>query len=255
MDQASKSSSSDLLLWALSRDVTLKLFTFYIEWNESDNHRSMRLVLDLIPQLIRRTADSQDAQSTKDVILESLVSIIVGKSTKPLAKSAIKALDHFVTKGIFTLGDIRTTYSTLLQGSTPQNELALWKSLIVELFHWMRLHFVCPTAGRFIVCLYRLLRRSNSGESVDFTIEIWHEWLLEALTEDPSLLESAKTYIFLPLFKADRGEALQFLKRMNEHDAASAGNSLDLNLPALLQLAALETGKKVGLVEEPGTSL
>jgi hypothetical protein len=70
--------------------------------------------------------------------------------------------------------------------------------------------------------------------------------------EEPTLLESIKNYIFLPLFKVDRSEALQFLRRMNEDQAVYGTTELDLDFPALLQLAALETGKKVGLVEEPG---
>ena len=252
VEQASKSSSSKLRSWAFSQDVVLKMFNFYIEWNESDTHRSMKLVLDLVPQLLRRNPDDEASQSAKRVVLDSLVSIIVGKSSKPLAKSAIKALDHFLTKGIFTLEEIRITYVSLLRDKSPSDDLRVWKSFIAELFHWMKLHFVCPTAGRFIMCLYRGLRRDNSEKAVDFSIETWNQWLLEALTEEPSLLEPIKTYIFLPLFKADRGEALRFLKQMNEHEAVSASSNIDLSLPAILQLAALETGKKVGLVEEPG---
>lgn len=228
------------------------MFNFYIEWNESDNHRSMKLVLDLVPKLLRKNPDHEIARSAKRVVLDSLVSIIVGKSSKPLAKSAIKALDHFLTKSIFTLEEIRVTYVSLLREKCPSDNLQVWRSFVAELFHWMRLHFVCPTAGRFIMTLYRYLQRDSSEKAVDFSIEVWHQWLLEALSNEPSLLESIKTYIFLPLFKVDRGEALQFLKRMNEHEAISASASIDLNLPALLQLAALETGKRVGLVEEPG---
>ncbi|WZH44845.1 putative death-receptor fusion protein-domain-containing protein [Fusarium acuminatum] len=171
VEQSSKSHSQSLRLWAYSKDVILKLFNFYVEWNESDNHRSMKLVLDLLPQLIRRNPDEQAGQATKAAILDNLVSIVTGKSSKPLAKSAIKALDYLLTKDIVTLDEIRS--------------------------------------------------------------------------------KSVKNYIFLPLFKADKTEALGFLKRMNENEAVSAGDEIDLNLTALLQLAALEIGKKVGLVEEP----
>ncbi|KAM6526770.1 hypothetical protein FSOLCH5_002855 [Fusarium solani] len=251
VEQSSKSRSQDLRLWAFSRDVTIRLFDFYVEWNESDNHRSMKLVLDLIPQLIRRNPDEEAGQATKSAILDNLVSIVTGKSTKPLAKSAIKALDHLVTKNIVTLEEIRSSYVTLQQKDTSVKKLEVWKPFIFELFHWMTLHFVCPTAGRFIVCIYRGLRRRDGETPVELTVETWHKWLLEAVNEEPSILESIKNYIFLPLFKADKAEALDFLKRMNEHEAVSAGAEIDLNLPALLQLAALEIGKKVGLVEEP----
>ncbi|KAH7188835.1 putative death-receptor fusion protein-domain-containing protein [Fusarium flagelliforme] len=252
VEQSSKSHSQALRLWAYSRDVTIKLFNFYVEWNESDNHRSMKLVLDLLPQLIRRNPDEQAGQATKAAILNNLVSIVTGKSSKPLAKSAIKALDHLVTKDIVTLDEIRSSFAALQQKNASTDPLDLWKAFIFELFHWMTLHFVCPTAGRFIVCLYRGLRGQDQQETqIQLSIETWHKWLLEAVNEEPSIFESVKNYIFLPLFKADKAEALGFLKRMNEHEAVSAGDEIDLNLPALLQLAALEIGKKVGLVEEP----
>lgn len=254
VEQSSKSHYQSLRLWAYSRDVTIKLFNFYVEWNESDNHRSMKLVLDLLPQLIRRNPDEQAGQATKAAILDNLVSIVTGKSSKPLAKSAIKALDHLLTKDIVTLDEIQSSYVTLQQKNNSHDPLDAWKTFIFELFHWMTLHFVCPTAGRFIVSLYRGLRSQDQQETqVQLSIETWHKWLLEAVNEEPSILESVKNYIFLPLFKADKAEALGFLKRMNENEAVSAGDEIDLNLPALLQLAALEIGKKVGLVEEPGT--
>ncbi|KAF9769372.1 hypothetical protein IL306_013219 [Fusarium sp. DS 682] len=212
----------------------------------------MKLVLDLLPQLIRRNPDEKAGQATKLAILDNLVSIVTGKSSKPLAKSAIKALDHLLTKDIVTLDEIRCSYVNLQQKDASVNPLDIWKPFVFELFHWMTLHFVCPTAGRFIVCLYRGLRSQDPKETQEqLSIETWHRWLLEAINEEPSILESVKNYIFLPLFKADKSEALGFLRRMNEHEAVSAGHEIDLNLPALLQLAALEIGKKVGMVEEP----
>lgn len=255
VEQASKSSSQVLRVWAFTRDVTLKLFHFYIEWNESDNHRSMRLVLDLLPRLIRRNPDEDASQSTKGGILDNLISIVTGMSAKPLAKSAIKALDHLLTKDIVSVEEIYSSYVTLQRKETSSDSLEVWKDFFFELFHWMRLHFVCPVAGRFIVVLYRALRRQTPEKPADLTIELWHQWLLEALTQESSILEPVKNYIFLSLFKVDKSEALLFLRRMNNYEAVSASTSLDLDIPALLQLAALETGKKVGLVEEPGNLL
>ncbi|KAI5465811.1 putative death-receptor fusion protein-domain-containing protein [Mariannaea sp. PMI_226] len=248
--QALKSHSQELRSWAFTKEIVFKLFDFYMEWNESDNHRSMRLVLDLLPQLIRRNPDEEAAQSTKRAILDNLVSIITGKSAKPLGKSAIKTLDHLVTKHIVTIEEIRSSYVTLQQNLTPSDEMGLWKSFFFDLFRWMRLHFVCPTAGRLIVVLHRALRQQPS-QSMELSIEVWHQWLLEILTEDASILESIKNYIFLQLFKEDKSGSLMFLKRMNDYEAVSANAGSGLDISALLQLAALDTGKRVGLVEEP----
>lgn len=253
VEQSSKSYSDGIRQWALSQDVTLKLFNFYIEWNESDNHRSMKLVLDLVAQCILKNPDREGSLKTKQSILDNLISIVIGRSTKPVAKSAIKTLDHFLSKGVFSLDDIKLVYLSFRKDLSAQDDVETWRIFTVDLFHWMRLHFVCPTAGRLIVTIYRFWRQGKVTGQVP-TIEIWHEWLLDVLAEEPNLLESLKNYVFLPLFKLDRPEALRFLEMMNEDHAVSGASDMDMNTPALLQLAALETGKRVGLVEEPGKS-
>lgn len=251
VDQASKSNSDDLRRWAFSPHVTSKLFNFYIEWNESDNHRSMKLVLDLVAQSILKNPSREETSTTKKSILETLVSIVIGRSTKPVAKSAIKTLDHFLTKGVITLNDTKSIYTKFRADLGSQDNDEIWRNFTSDLFHWMKLHFVCPTAGRLVVTVYRSWRQEQREDSVP-SIEVWHQWLLDFLAEEPALLESIKNYIFLPLFKADRSEALKFLVRMNQDETASGSSNMSMNIPALLKLAALETGKRVGLVEEPG---
>lgn len=251
-DQASKSSSEELRRWAFSEDITSKLFNFYIEWNESDNHRSMKLVLDVVAQSILKNSSREDASRIKKGILETLVSIVTGHSTKPVAKSAIKTLDHLLSKGVIPLRDIYSTYIHIRVEVGDNEPVEIWRRFTSELFHWMKLHFVCPTAGRLIVTIYRHWRQEGQPENSVPSIAVWHQWLLVFLAEEPTLLESIKNYIFLPLFKADRSEALKFLGRMSQHQEVSGSANMDMDIPALLQLAALETGKRVGLVEEPG---
>ena len=252
MEQSSKSKSEELRTWAFSQDVTIDLFNFFIDWNESDHHRSMKLVLDLIVQFLKNNPDRGQASTTTACLLDTLLSIVVGRSAKPVAKSAIKTLDHFLAKGTFTLGDIHAAYLSQRPELAQSDDIEIWRMLMIDLFHWMRLHFVCPTSGRFIVCVYRGWRRADYVKPIPPSLETWYQWLLDFLTEEPSLLESVKNYIFLPLFKADRAEGLRFLGKMNGDKVVSTASNLDMDTPALLQLAALETGKKVGLVEEPG---
>lgn len=251
VEQASKSQSTDIQQWAFSYDVVEKLFTFYIEWNEYDHHRSMRLVLDLIAHLLQKNPQPDQSAKTKKTLLDNLISIIVGRSTKPVAKSAIKTVEHFVSKNVFALEDIRKCYESYYEG-TETNPLAVWRSFVSHLFQWMRLHFVSPAAGKFIVCLYRYLRQGYDGPSAVPSVGDWHSWLLDFLTKEPLLVERIKNYIFIPLFKIDRAETLLFLQRMNELRPVSETSKETVDTAALLQLAALETGKKVGLVDEPG---
>ncbi|PNY24791.1 Uncharacterized protein TCAP_05259 [Tolypocladium capitatum] len=252
VEQSSKSVSEELRTWAFSRGVTTELFNFFIDWNESDHHRSMKLVLDLIVQSFKRHPDKDDASTTKACLLDALISIVIGRSAKPVAKSAIKTLDHFLSKGVFTLREIHANYISHRQELAQSDDIEVWRMFMVDLLHWMRLHFVCPTSGRFIVCVYRGWRHADYTKPAAPGLETWYQWLLDFLTEEPSLLESIKNYIFLPLFKADRAEGLRFLGKMNGDNVVSTASNLDMDMPALLRLSALETGKRVGLVEEPG---
>ncbi|KAM4054760.1 putative death-receptor fusion protein [Hirsutella rhossiliensis] len=225
VEQLSKANSEELRSWSFSQTVTLQLFNFFVDWNESDHHRSMKLVLDLIVRSIKGNPD--------------------------LAKSAIKCLDQFLTKGVFILSDIYAGYKSHRKELTQQSDNEVWRSFTVDIFNWMRLQFVCPTAGKFIVSVYQRWRREDKDQPPSPSVDEWYQWLLDFASEEPSLLEPIKNYIFLPLLKADRDEGLRFLGKMGEERAISTACSLDLDTPALLQLAALETGKKIGLVEEP----
>ncbi|KAK5990266.1 tRNA (32-2'-O)-methyltransferase regulator TRM732-like protein [Cladobotryum mycophilum] len=250
IERTSKAQHEDLLQWSFSQDVVFRLFDFYIDWNEFDHHRSMRLVLDLIAQLLGRHPDKEASFIIRDSLLNNLVSIVIGRSTKPVAKSAFKTLDYFLTKGVFTLEGIHSAHRSHLKDAVPEETIEVWRLFVDDLFQWVKLHFVCPAAGKFIVSVYKDLRQKGEDDATGLSIDTWHRWLLDFLTEDPSLLERIKNYIFLPLFKADRSEALKFLQKMNEINPHSVLNA-DFDTSALLRLAALETGKKVGLVEEP----
>lgn len=210
----------------------------------------MRLVLDLIALLLQKNPDQQAASATRKALLDNLIAIITGKSTKPVAKSAIRTLDHFLVKDAFSLEGMKASYAAYRDDVTFADAVELWGVFIGDLLDWMRLHFVCPAAGKFIVSLYRRLRQQQDASHIP-SVDTWHSWLLKFLTKEPLLVERIKNYVFLPLFKIDRKEALLFLQRMNEDRPVSTAEKMDVDIPALLQLAALETGKKVGLVEEP----
>lgn len=250
MDNASKSESAAVRQWAFEANTTEKLFSFFMDWNEYDHHRSMKLVLDLIVQLLAKNPSPQDASATKKSLVQNLMATILGKSTKPVAKSAMKALEYFLAKKVVSLGDARESYESFSKPAAGATKVQVWGSMMVEIFNWMKLHFVSPAAGKLILCVYRQLRQGLDGTDAIPTVDNWHAWLLEFLNREPEHLERVKNHVFLPLFTADKQEALVFLQRMAELKPVSGTAGVDT--PALLQLAVLEIGKKAGLVEEPG---
>lgn len=257
IEQCCKSNSEEARDWAFSSDLYLRLLDLYLEWNEADAERSLRLVLDLLADLMSRNQARPHFEATKLTVLDTLVSIVARRSIKPLEKSAIMVLDRFLAKSVVSLREVGTRYKEVMGLELAISDLQLWKSYFEELFNWMKIQFVCPVAGKFVATVYKQLRAESeagflSCSEKKLTVELWHEWLLEFLMLDPTLLEGIKNYIFIPLFKSERTESLAFLEMMNRLDKGTVSTQVDMDVPATLRLASLEVGKRVGLVEEPG---
>ncbi|SPO02760.1 uncharacterized protein DNG_05435 [Cephalotrichum gorgonifer] len=256
IQQCCQSRSGEVKDWAFSNELYLKLMDLYLEWNESDSERSLRLVLDLLVDLMTGGQSRADRESTKLTVLDTLVSIVARQSARPLAKSAMMVLDRFLSKSVVSLHEVGSKYKELKRLDIAVSDLQLWKTYVAEILNWMKVQFVCPVAGKFVATIYKGLHTESekgflSGSEKKFTVELWHEWLLQLLIPEPLLLEGVKNYILLPLFKLERTESLAFLDMMNRLDRDIVSPQTDLDTPAMLKLASLEVGKRVGLVEEP----
>ncbi|CRK30383.1 hypothetical protein BN1708_000914 [Verticillium longisporum] len=251
--QCTKSKLPEIQEWAYTEEMSLKLFNFFIEWNEVEAHRHLRLVLDLLPSLINQNPDSTIGSAVKLNILDTLVSIVGPRSSRPLVKSSMKALDQFTSKRLFSVEDIGQSYRRVHAQTVWPSDLDLWRAIFAQLFH--RMITMRANAGKLVVTLYQALQKSKGEIGQQFTVQVWLEWLQEALTRAPMLLDSVKNYVFLPVFKQDRAGSLRFLEIMKELDPVSVKSEDDeeeVNVQALLRFNALEIGKKVGIVDEPG---
>ncbi|KAL8420035.1 hypothetical protein RB594_002984 [Gaeumannomyces avenae] len=256
VQHCAKSRHAPVRTWAFSEPTSMTLFNFYIEWNEKDQHRSMKLVLDLLLVLIGQNPDPKTAAAVRSQILVSLVSIITRQSTRPLVKSCINSLNHLFGRSVYDLDDIARTYREVEPAVAALPELDLWRRFCGDLVSWMYLHYVCSVAGKFIVTLFKaLLARSSIDNSnlQGFTVQTWLSWLHRELRVNPGILENMKLYVFGPLFK-DRPLSLELLDILNRPTESGEGSQGELDSIAVLRLAALEVGKKSGLVDDPGSA-
>jgi len=217
----------------------------------------MRLILDLLPTLITKNTSPEIGASTKTSVVDTLISIIGRKSTKPLVKSSLKALDQFTAKGLFSVEDIGESYKRVHSTTQWESSLDLWDEIFAQLFLRMAVYYIRAIAGRYIVTAYQAICRAPPGvvqgkNGEPFTLDVWLAWLQAALENTPALLDSMKNYVFLPLFKDDKAQSLRLLQHMTTIDALSSASGDDVGLQALLRFTALEVGKKVGIVDEPG---
>jgi hypothetical protein len=273
LTQCARSTTSPTLRqWARSAAVGERLLSFYLQWNETDQSRSMKLVLDVLVLVMAADADgdsSEDQERRAErerlaaVVLDSLVAVVSGSTTRPMAKSAVKMLDHMLGKGVFGLPTVAAAYNRAraTEFATAGEDVAVWRSLMGDLFEWMRLGHVAAPAGHLVVLLYRLLVEEHRG-SAAFTPRVWHGWLVDAVLADETLLAPFQNYIFYHLFKTQRAAGLDYLEAAVGSSSegfgcggggGSAAGGDDVDTRTLLELTILKVGKKVGVVEEPGS--
>ncbi|KAH7041120.1 putative death-receptor fusion protein-domain-containing protein [Microdochium trichocladiopsis] len=251
VELCARSTSLRLREFAFTEDTAATIFNFFIEWNEQDAHRSMRLVLDFLTYSAAQNPSLEVGLSIKSKILDETVSIITEKSSRPSIKSALTALDHILQKKLIYLDDVLATYKKIHQSKMSQG--TTWQNFVSQIFDWMVLHYVCPAAGKLIVTILTASLSKDGDER--HPPSTWHDFIYPPLEANADLLESVRLYILMPLFKTDRAGALEYLQRLTSLQGLTGDRGEGWNLNAMLWLSMLEAGKKAGVVDEPGQGL
>jgi len=249
IEQCRSSKTSRLRELVFSHKTCIALFGFFIEWNEKNQNRSMRQVLELVSSTISLYPDQEVAASIKKIITQRILSILKGQESQPLVKPAFKSLECFLSKGTLSPQNIIKAYQDLY---LTDKSIDPWDSMIPELFDWLTLPDISPAAGKCIVTLFSQRRKSHT-DSLDGNSNLWQRWIRSWLRYNPDALENVKNYLLAPLFKLDRSGSLAFLEDLNQDRPVSDVTDEEMDAHSLLQLAAMEVGKKAGLVEESST--
>jgi hypothetical protein len=233
--------------FAFADKTAWDLFNFFIEWNEQDQHRSMRLVLDFLKVTILKCPKHQVGQLIKTKILNEIVCMITLRSTRPSIKSSITALDYFLQKDLVFLSEVLDVYREVHQ--IPKEQGVTWDAFIDRIFGWMELKYVRPLAGKLLVTIFTLPWFPN--QTTRFLPDSWHKLLRSGLSRDIELLETIKLYTLMPLFKLDKEQSLKYLGELFALQNLTKDSNSTITLDSLIWLASLEAAKKVGLIGEP----
>lgn len=231
-----------------SAGICVDLFNFYIDWSETNHNRSMRQVLELISTLIAKNPDPAVASTIKSSLVERILSILAHQGSQALIKPGFKSLEYLLSKGTISTGIFIEAFGRQ-RSSVSESSSTLWDVFFLELFDWIALQDVAPAAGKLLVTLF--IRMVNDGTEKTADTVSWQRWIQAGLDQDPSAIENVKNYIFLPLFKLDRQNSIVFLRQLNDRRPMIGSKVMTFDCQALLQLAAIEVGKKAGLIEEP----
>lgn len=251
VEQCMASKSPPMESVAFSSENCTAMFNFYIDCNEKTQSRSMRQVLDLVSSLIAKNPDPENVTAVRASILGRCLSIISHQAAVPLVKPAFKSLEFLIGKRTISTQHFFEAYGKQRTGSLPSLASGLRDEFFLEVFDWMMLADVSPAAGKFLVTIFKQIRRDQSNLTNDVNIVSWQRWIQAGLNKDPRALENVKNYILLPLFKVDRPGSLILLEELSKQGTVTETKMQDLDCHSLLQLAAIEVGKKSGLIEEP----
>ncbi|KAA8564146.1 hypothetical protein EYC84_012123 [Monilinia fructicola] len=261
IEQCKSSNVASLKEIAYSEKTCLDLFNFYLEWNEKNQHRSMRQVLDLLTSLLNTHPNPASASSLVIIIVQRLLSVISHQASQPLVKPAFKILEHLVGKGIISIDNLAEfknestelyTTTSISKGVLPNSTI---DGIVSETFHWMNLQDVSPSAGKFLVSLFKVSKNLSTEVENDegkVHTRLWQRWISEGLEKNPDALENIKNYLLPPLFKLDRIGSLSFLQDLNQKGPLDVQGQ-NMESESLVHLSAIEVGKKAGLVEDSNT--
>lgn len=250
MDACSTSADLTVRSWAFGSATALELYEFVLGGDERDQSRSMMLVLDLLASLMVRNVDEIIRAAVKKSILEGLLVIVAGASFKSRAKSALKALEHLLSKSVFTVAELIDAYAIHSRDAGwKAGPDALWDAMISDVLGWMDSPSVCPVAGKLLVTVFRALRKAPlpGGD-----MRRWVCWLQNYISVNPEGLEHIKIYVLAQLFKLDRSCSAELLKNLDIFNLLNSNAPVALDGNTLLQLAVIDVGKSAGLVDEPG---
>ncbi|KAI1821781.1 hypothetical protein F4861DRAFT_517444 [Xylaria intraflava] len=249
IENCAKSTSPVLSNFAFARDTSMRLFDYYIEWNEKDGHRSMRLVLDYIVNSILWNPETDISKSIRDGILNDAVSVITLEASRPSTKSCMIAIDHFLQKKVVYLSDVLHVYQGLCKDTFDLG--TSWESFISRIFTWMALQHVWTVAGKLLVTILTLPLYRDDKDSRHHP-DTWHKFILNGLKANFELLEPIKVYVFIPLFRTDPMSTLIYLNGLTSLQKLTTNDTQGWDMNAMLWVALLEAGKKTGVVGEPG---
>jgi len=258
VQRAAKSRVAAVREIIFNEDTSLNLFTFYLEWSEIDQHRSMGLVLDALSLLISKNQNPEAGFRIRGVVLDKVLSVLARRDTKPLVKSSLGCLNYLLSKSVCSIEETTISYMNMQKWPSGFGNMFTWGHIVATLFSWMDVTIVSQVAAKLILTVLKRLRDLSLSLPDNrnwnwCTVGVWHEWLEHGLGAWPGILDSVKNYILAPLFKFDRPLALELLERCNQV-RLTYGDDENLEAGALLQLIVLQMGKKSSLVEEPGES-
>lgn len=226
----------------------------------------MRQMLLTLTGVLLRNTGSQTT-NLRDKAASTLVDIICHRHDRLKVKPALQGLAHFLQKDVVSISDLIELYKQDLSDRNAPDSQSL-QDILRSFLSWIVHHDTSLSAGHLLKSFFTSLRRS-SMKSISSSGGVWPLWIepvVETLHSWKDRIQEFKTHVFPNCFLPSLDEYFRFLSYVHfaSHIPTTATlpgelliyndrkNDLQTFEEFEILLAALQTGKELGIVRDVG---
>lgn len=230
----------------------------------------MRQMLQVLTNVLLKH-ESTISLELRDRATSTFIEIVCNRQDRIKVKPALQGLAYFLLKNVVSIPKLSETYQRTILGTlTEYTASEVIQSLFRSILIWIVHHDTSLSAGHVVKNFLGSLRQessTNGGMGIDTTVSpLWIRPVAQVLHLWPDRIQEFKTHVFPHCFLPNIAEYLSFLSYIHfgKHIHTKAllpevlqyhndhMNDLDTFEEFRILLAAIQTGKELGIVKDAG---
>lgn len=257
---------------AIQDDVIwIRLLEIYLKKSEHTKGKSNRQMLLTLTSVILKNKNLRSEQLRNQAV-SIFVDVIQHRRDRLQIKPALQGLAHFLQKDIISIADLIELYRREITSGETQvkSSFEITQDILRSFLSWVIYHDTALAAGHLIKNFLGSLRRSaplvNADAPKHSVSPLWIEPVVETLHTWQDRIQEFKTHVFPYCFLPNIEEYLRFLSYLHFHRHMHTNdplpdllkvyderkNELDGSVEFTFLLAALQSGKEIGIIKDVG---
>ncbi|KAF2106936.1 HEAT repeat protein-like protein [Lophiotrema nucula] len=246
----------------LDEVIWFRLLDIYLQRSDNAKGKSMRQLLLLLTGLLQKESSLQTT-TLRERAISTFIDIIYLRQDRLKVKPALQGLSHFLQKGVVSIPGLLQHFQRYSSG---RDESTI-KDIFNTLLGWVVHHDTALSAGHMIKNFLSQLRQCGhmlASEKEPLTWPFWMEPVVETLHSWPDRIQEFKTHVFPHCFLPNLTEYFRFLSYLHFDvhvvtrsklpnsllQSSEAQSILSSTGEFRVLLAAIETGKQLGIIKD-----
>lgn len=250
---------------ARREEIFERLFDIYLERSYGAIAKSMRRVLGILADILRRD-EGLSAGQFRDGVVERLLAVLLDQDDRVKMKAAVQALTKFLSTDSVTIERLvhrfQVRQANKLHHADGKEQLHnSFQFLLRHFFDLIHHHDLAHSAGLLLAQLIsKTLKQDAVSARLPSGTPVWVEPLERSIHSNPTAVTDFYHHIFLTIFPLNAHDYLQFLRHLDLDDfisipAIRKTSSLDVakgdqEFRTVLLFEALRAGKTSGMLQE-----